>query len=153
MSTPNLAMPSSFLKYSFSVATFTALSWHAYHEYQKKAISGQSWDEIAREKRRNAAATFCSYLTTFHASLRQARDYLRTGRVEEAITLLVDCLEGWQFKKQTLKALKRHLHPEFFARLVNRLVEKRMFDCKDVLGHLAQPSDGQRVGLNMDLRK
>jgi hypothetical protein len=151
MSMPNLAVNSSILKYSVSVATFTALSWHAYQEYQKKSISGQTWEEIAREKRRAAAATFCSYLTTFHGTLRLARDHLRTGRVEEAINLLVGCLQGWQFKKQTLKALKRHLHPEFFARLVNRLVEERIFDCKDVLGHLAAPPVGQNVGLNMNL--
>lgn len=77
------------LRYSVSAATLTALSWHVYQEYQKKAISGKSWQDIAREKKRNAAAAFCSYANSFYYSLRLARDHLHTGKVEEAMAVLV----------------------------------------------------------------
>lgn len=153
MSLPNLQLNNQLLKYSASVATFTALSYHVYQEYQKKAISGKSWDEIAREKRRTAAAKFCSYIAIFHSSLREAREFLRTGQVEEALRILVRCLHGWEFKKQTLRALKRHLHPEFFVQLVNKLVQEESYDCKDVLGHLSAPvARHYEVGLNMSLK-
>ena len=79
-----------------------------------------------------------------------------TGRVEEALDMLVSCLEGWQFKAQTLRALKKHLHPEFFARLINRLVERKLLDWEqqEVLCHLSAGAPapvGFKVGFNMDL--
>ncbi|XP_055354036.1 uncharacterized protein LOC129599749 [Paramacrobiotus metropolitanus] len=145
----------SLLRYSVSAATLTALSYHVYREYNTKKTTGQSWKELARERQRNAAAVFCGYVQAFQHGLRTAREHLHAGRVDEAIAVLTGCLQQWQFRKQTLRALKRHLHPELFARLVSSLVERRLCDCQDVLSHLSAAAPrppASRVGLNMDLQ-